>query len=238
MGVIENLPYRLVRSARKTLSLQVKNAQIIVRAPNNLSTKEIVRFVTDKQAWLNEKVNLQKAEITELKQIQFVDGGKVWFAGQEKYLQIKQTTNNSTQQCDDHIIVNIRATQCHYLKDPQSTAIFLQKRFEQYLAQQAKTYLPKRIALLAEQLGLKPNHINIRRYKARWGSCDSKGKVSLNYLLMMCPNWVIDYVIIHELCHLQHLNHSPEFWQLVATHNPNFKQAKQWLKQHQRQLSI
>ena len=74
--------------------------------------------------------------------------------------------------------------------------------------------------------------LKIRKYRARWGSCNSKGQISLNYWLMICPDWVIDYVLIHELCHLQHLDHSRQFWQLVHSYFPNVEQAKQWLDSH------
>ena len=83
---------------------------------------------------------------------------------------------------------------------------------------------------------LTPSKIKIRQYKARWGSCNSRKEVSLNYLLMMAPLWVIDYVIIHELCHLVHMNHSSQFWALVKLHCPDYNTAKQWLITHQKDL--
>ena len=78
--------------------------------------------------------------------------------------------------------------------------------------------------------------MNIRQYSARWGSCNNRKEISFNYLLMMAPPWVIDYVVIHELCHLTHLNHSQHFWQLVIKHCAYFQEAKQWLKHHQTEL--
>ena len=92
------------------------------------------------------------------------------------------------------------------------------------------------MATYAQLTSLKPLRIKIRRYSSRWGSCNSRGELSFNTLLMMLPIEVINYVVVHELCHLQHLNHSKEFWQLVAQYIPHYNQATQWVKTNQSTL--
>ena len=109
-------------------------------------------------------------------------------------------------------------------------------RLEKWLKEKAQRYILERVNALSKQSQLYPKDCKIRQYKARWGSCNIKGQLNFNYLLMMTPNWVVDYVIVHELCHLQHLNHSRDFWLLVHKHYPEYTQAKLWLKQHQQHL--
>jgi len=120
------------------------------------------------------------------------------------------------------------------ITSPTPTAV--KKKLELWLKTKAVNYFESRVADLAQQTKLFPSAIKVRQYKSRWGSCNNRGELSFNYLLMMTPAWVIDYVIIHELCHLKHLNHSRQFWQLVAKHYPLFNEAKTWLKDNQHHL--
>ena len=103
---------------------------------------------------------------------------------------------------------------------------------EHFYRQQAKRYLPQRTRELAEQHGFTYNRVFIKNQKTRWGSCSDKRNINLNMRLMMTPRAAIDYVIIHELCHLIHMNHSQLFWNLVAKHCPNYQYWEKWLKEN------
>lgn len=97
---------------------------------------------------------------------------------------------------------------------------------------------PERVVHWAAVTGLRPSSLKIRCYKSRWGSCTRQGRVSLNTLLLGAPPAVLDYVIIHELCHLEHLNHSPAFWALVTSHCPDWKTHRRWLRLNGQQLEL
>ena len=100
------------------------------------------------------------------------------------------------------------------------------------LAQQAKTYMPPLIATWAKRIGVTYGQITIRNQRTRWGSCSSKGNLNFNCMLMLAPSTVIEYVIVHELCHRKHMDHSPAFWALVQQHLPDQAERRRWLKQH------
>ena len=89
-----------------------------------------------------------------------------------------------------------------------------------------------RLSYFAQKHNLKVNQVRIKEQKTMWGSCSSRNNINLNYLLIMAPMKVIDYVIIHELAHTIHRNHSSHFWKTVETMMPNFKEAKKWLKDY------
>ena len=100
------------------------------------------------------------------------------------------------------------------------------------LSRQAAQYIPPRVAMYAERIGVSYGRITIRHQRTRWGSCSTKGNLNFNCLLMLTPPEVIDYVIVHELCHRKEMNHSTRFWALVASVLPNYVEQKRWLREH------
>ncbi len=118
-----------------------------------------------------------------------------------------------------------------YGKQPKLTEQELRE-----LSQKAKTVLSQKALFYAGQMGVTYNRITIRCQKTRWGSCSSKQNLNFNCLLMLCPEKVQDYVVIHELCHLIEMNHSKRFWKQVENIMPDYRVYKNWLKEHGTEL--
>lgn len=100
------------------------------------------------------------------------------------------------------------------------------------LAEKALEYIPKRVSYFAKQIGVTYGKITIRNQKTRWGSCSSKGNLNFNCLLMLTPPEVIDYVVVHELCHRKEMNHSGAFWAEIEKVIPSYKEQVKWLKEN------
>ena len=100
------------------------------------------------------------------------------------------------------------------------------------LANKALAYIPERVKYYAPIVGVNYTRITIRNQKTRWGSCSSKGGLNFNCLLMLAPPEVIDYVVVHELCHRKEMNHSKAFWDEVEKVLPDYKSAKRWLREN------
>lgn len=118
------------------------------------------------------------------------------------------------------------------LTDPQRAA--LERRY----IDAAREYFPKRVEHFHQFTGGSYNRITIRDQKTRWGSCSARGTLSFNWRLMLAPPAILDYVVVHELCHLTHMNHSAAFWQSVEQVYPDYRTARKWLKEHGQELIL
>lgn len=115
-----------------------------------------------------------------------------------------------------------------------AATLALEKRYRNA----AKEYIPKRVEYYHQFTGGSFNKITIRDQKTRWGSCSANGTLSFNYRLMLAPPKVLDYVVVHELCHLTHMNHSKAFWDMVASILPDYKDYRKWLKDNGHTLHV
>lgn len=209
------------------MALAVGNGTVKVRMPARLALHHAERFVEQKQHWIKAKL----AQNPPIEARLYRDGETLPFLGDLLTLNISPGRGkNQVHRDGDILLVNTRQ------KTLSQTA--LKKQVTDWYRQQAGDYLSRRSNELAEWSGLQPASVEVKTYKARWGSCSISGKVQLNWKLLMAPAAIIDYVIIHELCHLEQHNHSPAFWQLVARFDPNFTQHRAWLKTNGQQLQL
>lgn len=119
-------------------------------------------------------------------------------------------------------------------KPKDAATLALEKRYREA----AKEYIPKRVAYYHQLTGGHYEKITIRDQKTRWGSCSATGTLSFNYRLMLAPPRVLDYVVVHELCHLTHMNHSKAFWQMVERILPDYRVYRKWLKENGNSLHL
>lgn len=106
------------------------------------------------------------------------------------------------------------------------------------LKAQAKAYIPKRVEFFANQMGIEYGSVTVRMQKTRWGSCSSKGNLSFNCLLMLTSDYITDYVIVHELCHIKEMNHSKKFWSQVENVLPDYRKRRDELKETGAQIMM
>lgn len=148
--------------------------------------------------------------------------------GKSHSLRIREGTTLKTQRHGLQIILTLPRGITREDPDVQEVA---RKQIISALRREAKGYLPRRLAYLAQQHGCNYTRLRLSHAAGRWGSCSSTGTISLNIALMKLPLELIDYVIIHELAHTKHMNHSKEFWQCVEQMDPNYTTHRATLKQ-------
>lgn len=115
-------------------------------------------------------------------------------------------------------------------KEQQAKA--LSEALEKWMIRDFESRLDDRLRHYSSIIGVTYKAVRIKSQKSRWGSCSSKSNLNFNWRLILAPDWILDYVIVHELCHLKHLNHSKDFWNTVGLYIPDYKTAVEWLKQN------
>jgi hypothetical protein len=209
----------LVRSRRRTISIIIENdARIIVRAPNNAPMSDILDFVRSKKTWIINKQTEIRESLKKNKTKLFLTGEKFLYKGNEYPLQFQPNLDFAFKFDGEKFVASIE------IKDN------IKQIFEKWYKLVAKSYLGNRTEELSEQTGLKISTVKINSAKRRWGSCSGKKTINYTWRLILTPEFVIDYIIIHELAHTVEMNHSPNFWNIVSKHCPDYRKAEKWLK--------
>jgi len=210
---------QIIRSNRKTLSLSInENADLVVRAPHFASYDEIQKFISEKSAWIDKKHRLIKAHLKDNENQH--SRSQCLYLGSLYPVKID---NNSIEP------ISFNGQMFTINNENRETISLLLKSW--YKKRFMEVALP-RLSYFSNKYNLKVNQVRVKEQKTLWGSCSSKNNINLNYLLIMAPMKVIDYVIVHELVHTIHKNHSAKFWQEVEAIMPNYKDARYWLKKN------
>ncbi|MEM7017752.1 MAG: SprT family zinc-dependent metalloprotease [Pseudomonadota bacterium] len=221
----------VIRTKRKkTFQIQVNYDQVALLSPRAASKKQLENLITSRTAWIQKKLAQQDTRPRPVEH-QFEAGEQFLFLGETYTLQLYTGAKQVGRQSGSVIAVTIpkRVTQ---------RAEYIKQTLIDWYKQMALEILQTRTGHYAKQLGVTPQSLKVRTFKSRWGSCSSKGELLFNWKLVMTNEWIIDYVVVHELCHLLHHNHSPDFWQCVAQAQPDFRQRKQWLNKNSGLLEI
>lgn len=206
---------------RKTMALKVDATGVSVHIPPALPIATAKKFIAQKTHWIQKKLAQQSQQISPEKQ--FVEGENFLLLGDAFALRLHE------EECAPSIKKSAAAIEFHgRLKRLSKPAI--RAALITWYKNYANDYFTARTQWLSDITGLHPRSVTVKSYKARWGSCSSKGDINFNWQLIQAPQVVVDYVIIHELCHLSHHNHSKYFWDLVTHFDPDYKVQRQWLK--------
>lgn len=217
------MEYEIIRSGRKTLALTIeKDGRLIVRAPYRLPESRIEEFIREKSDWI-EKHSAAASERTALRSERF---------SKPPYeLPLLGKLSPVSHQKPYGYIDG-----CIHLPENMTLEALLPYLRKLYGAIAKETLIPQTYSA-AERMGFKITAVRINSAKTRWGSCSAQRTINLSRMLIAADPELIDYVIVHELCHTVHMDHSPEFWQLVGKYIPDFKERREALKDVQKLLS-
>lgn len=217
----KNIDYTLKRSKRKTASIQIeRDGQVSLRVPMRMLIREIEALVEEKEAWIlrhlakRQEINRRKNER------QYGDGEHFPYLGKSYGLKI----------VEDQPEPLMLKSGSFCLQASHQSSVKAAAAFKSFYREKGIMQIGVRVAHFQAMMGVSAKRIRIVETKTRWASCSSKGNLNFHWKCLMLPKKVFDYIIVHEVAHLVHLNHSKRFWEQVAKIMGDYKEHREWLK--------
>ena len=228
---MSEISYNIIRRVRRRTASIIIHAdnRIDVLAPAGLSDSHIAAWVGSKQTWIERKLHFNTHTRSRYEAKTFRQDELFALLGREYALCVEPSTKRHTYLSGERLV-------CHTPAPDRSPA--LRRQITHWYQQYARQHMQQRVAYYATQTGLSPALVDIKNYRSRWGSCHPDGRIYFNWRIIMAPTHISDYVVVHELCHLQQHNHSPAYWQLVAAIIPEYRTARLWLKVNSLSLDL
>jgi len=200
-----------------------------VVVPKSLSNERINLLLDDKRQWIKGKIALHQ-EVTPIRTKEFVSGESFSYLGRNYRLKVHQGRYEPVKLKQGRLEVTL----------PLGTDLpsMTRNALIRWYKHHAELKLREKVNRYAPIVGLEPTGVDIKTFKSRWGSCSANGQIDLNWKIVMAPNRIVDYVVVHELCHLIHHDHSPKFWKEVARVMPDYAECKEWLKNNGSTLGL
>ena len=223
--------YRLARSARRrSVSIEIAKAQVVVRAPEFVSLSDIEKFVRAKSSWVVQKLAQQETLMAERPSYRFEDNAQLPFLGQPLTLVVRKQPSADVVKYGDKLLV-ILSSRRRVADEVQAKALV-----SNWYQAQAQVLLSAKTDAAAAQLGVGHRGVSLKATRSKWGHCTAQGAIQYNWQILLAPEPIVDYLVAHEVSHLLHHNHSPAFWACVTSLCPDYKRRRAWLKANGMQL--
>lgn len=225
------ISYRVKESHRaRNIRLKIspdKGLEVVV--PSRYPLVGLEPLLKSRETWILQKLDLLSRRARQRKENSLAERQAVSFLGKSyRLVSVFQEGPPVVELVGDKILVMLLQER----KDQISQVL------ESWLRHQAREIILERLEIIRRKLKINYNQVFIKDQKTRWGSCSSQGNLNFNYRLVMAPLPVIDYLVAHELAHLVEMNHSKKFWALVESICPEYKNHRQWLKDHGAELTL
>ena len=224
----KRIDYTIKRGNRKkTLAINVTLAsQVIVLAPNNFSREKIKTIVKKKALWILEKQEHFKRLAMLFPEKELVSGEQILLLGRKYRLKIKEENYLSIPKLSGRRLF----IYVHSNLAPEDRKEIIKDTLIKWYFEKSSKIIKQRINRYSKLLNLFPKKVIIKDQKKRWASCSKDGTLRFNWRISMAPVSIIDYIVVHELCHLKIKNHSSDFWKLLSIAMPDYQNRRNWLK--------
>lgn len=218
----------------KRIVLSVRQDRIVVTYPPGTSKKRLRDFVVDNRAWIVEQVRSCRRQAENYRR-EWVDGTRLPFCGQDLILRIIKYNKKMIEikRIEDVLWVFLPEA-----VDEESITDNVRNGVLHWYKNQARQIFAEKLTNYAQEMKVTFGQFRVKEQRTRWGSCSANKNINLNWKLIMAPEPVIDYLVVHELSHLSQLNHSKEFWQLVKRYCPDFYACRNWLRRYGKTLEL
>ena len=227
----DQLHYQLERRQRRTVGLKITIDGLVIHAPKRISQSHLESLIVLKADWIHKKLTSLTAN--QIPNLQWQDGEQLWLLGHPMMLIIRHDARSRAvtylPKYNEPSILNLALP-----NHEDATAV--SRKVIQWYKKEALVDFARRLELFSTKLGVAVPKLLLSNAQSRWGSCNSKKEVRLNWRLIQAPPHIINYVICHELAHLKEMNHSAKFWAVVGSIYPDYKAAEKDLKRLSLQL--
>ena len=231
---------KIIKSKRKSYTLIIgDNAELIVKAPLYARKEKIDNLVLSKKDWILEKQQEIRTQLAAYPKHKFVKGERFLVLGFYYLLDFqpvkKCCISENKLVVPDKLKKDAKSAVVKWYKSKAKKFLF--EKADYFSAITGFTFSFEKADYFSAITGFTFSKLSLSGATSRWGSCSSKNSINLNFKLLMCPEKIIDYVVVHELCHIKHKNHKKEFWNEVANIIPDFQERRNWLKNNRMILS-
>lgn len=224
--------YTVVRSRRKTFAISIApDKGIVVKIPLYFPLADIEKLVMEKAEWIAEKYRQMEEQRKDKPTHHFISGETFYYRGTGLVLNL--IVNGDRKR----IMVKKQAGTL-LVVSPSAESAVIKDAIEKWYRERAREVITDKVTYFQHFVGKPVGEIRIKEQKSRWGSCSSQGNLNFNWKIVMAPDEIIDYLVVHELCHLLHMNHSKEFWDSVEKIISDYKKREKWLKENGTLLSL
>lgn len=216
---VKDIDCQVMRTHRKTVGIYIeRDGQVVLRAPVEASEEKLTKVVERKLAWIYKNMALWTELNANTPRREFVSGETFYVGGQACVLDVRDDTTAALYREGDRLVLN-RGQLAK--ADELLRAMYRQVGYER---------LPQLIERYAPRMGVKPGKLRVWELKNRWASCSVAGSLNFHWRVVALPQDIQEYLVVHELAHLKHLNHGKEFWNEVEKTMPTWKVAAEWLR--------
>ena len=205
----------------KSARIKVEEGIIIVVVPRLLSQERIKKLLDDKKLWIKQKIALHP-QATVIHEKQYVSGEAFSYLGRNYRLKVAEGELTPIKLVQGRLAISV--------PKGSSQSKLVKYALTSWLRTRAELKLREKLIRYSPIVGVETNGYKVKSFQSRWGSCTPRGRVDFNWKIIMAPNRVVDYVVVHELCHLKQHDHSPQFWKLVESIMPDYLESKEWLR--------
>ncbi len=216
------IPYIINYGNRKNIYIYIKECKIEVKAPKNISEQKVEKFVNEKAEWIYKSIIKQSNE--KQNSIKYENGEQIKILGENHTIQIDYTDKKRNNISIENKIIKIQLNRefQNNIKNKDE----IKKQLEKLYLSIAQDEVEAAMLEVTELVGIRPKEYKIKKLKRAWGNCSSKKVIAINMQVAIHSREFIKYVVLHEVCHLKHMNHSKQFWSLVEKYMPNYKNIK------------
>jgi predicted metal-dependent hydrolase len=229
---VSSIPYRIRRSDRaRTARIVVDADGVEVVVPRRMALRHVEPFVAEKQRWIERTLERYEAARLESPGAVLMDGGSVPYLGERLELDVRVELGRTRP----HVA---RRADVLIVKVARSGRAAIADALERWYRKRAREEVTVRLDDATARAGTSWTHLSIRGQRTRWASCSQDGAMSFNWRLLLAPAEILDYVIEHEVAHLEVLDHSQRFWRLLARRAPDYREHERWLKRNGHTLTL